>query len=133
MRLERTTLFAFFTLLLIIDQFTKYLIRQFGGFYICNEGIAFGINLPSIIRWPIIIGILFFLSFLVLRHKSKNSALAFILIISGALSNILDRLVHGCVIDFIKLQVWPIFNFADVFITIGVIILIFQTLKTHKA
>jgi lipoprotein signal peptidase len=51
---------------------------------------------------------------------------ALILIFSGGISNIIDRLQFGCVIDFIDLKFWPIFNLADIYITIGVIILITQ-------
>ncbi|MDP1884068.1 MAG: signal peptidase II [Candidatus Moranbacteria bacterium] len=51
-----------------------------------------------------------------------NLEFGILLILSGALSNILDRLYFGCVIDFIKLPLWPFFNLADAFITIGVII-----------
>jgi lipoprotein signal peptidase len=51
---------------------------------------------------------------------------ALILIFSGGISNIIDRIYFGCVIDFIDLKFWPVFNFADIFITFGVVILIFK-------
>jgi signal peptidase II len=46
------------------------------------------------------------------------------MIIGGALGNILDRLRHGSVTDFIKLPLgWPPFNLADASITLGILIL----------
>jgi len=47
-----------------------------------------------------------------------------LLIIAGGLSNITDRIIHGCVTDFIDLKFWPVFNLADIYITIGAIIII---------
>ncbi len=43
--------------------------------------------------------------------------------LGGALGNLIDRLRYGHVVDFINLQVWPIFNFADMSITIGILLL----------
>ncbi len=42
------------------------------------------------------------------------------LVVGGALGNLLDRIRTGGVVDFIDLQVWPVFNLADAAITIGV-------------
>ncbi|MBI2327343.1 signal peptidase II [Candidatus Curtissbacteria bacterium] len=55
------------------------------------------------------------------------------LIIGGSLSNIGDRLIRGCVIDYINLGWWPAFNLADAAIIIGVGILIFSILSKSKA
>jgi signal peptidase II len=46
------------------------------------------------------------------------------LLIGGALGNLIDRLVHGAVTDFIKLPLWPAFNVADMSITFGVLALL---------
>jgi signal peptidase II len=46
------------------------------------------------------------------------------LILGGAAGNLLDRVRHGCVIDFLDFHIWPVFNVADSCITIGVIILL---------
>lgn len=45
------------------------------------------------------------------------------LILSGGSSNLIDRVFYGCVIDFIDLKFWPVFNLADIYITIGAIVL----------
>ncbi len=52
--------------------------------------------------------------------------LALSLIFAGGFSNLLDRLIWGCVVDFIDLKIWPAFNLADAAITIGVVVLIFS-------
>ncbi len=46
------------------------------------------------------------------------------LLLGGALGNLIDRLVHGAVTDFIKLPLWPAFNVADIAITFGVLSLL---------
>ena len=56
-----------------------------------------------------------------------------LIIISGALSNIIDRIFNGYVIDFIYFHYkdffWPTFNFADIYITIGIIMLVINILR----
>ena len=47
------------------------------------------------------------------------------LLLGGAIGNLIDRLMHGSVTDFIKLLHWPAFNVADIAITFGVIALLF--------
>ncbi len=61
-----------------------------------------------------------------LRYKSKLISL--VLILSGAIGNMIDRITNGFVVDFIDFHYsgfnYPIFNFADIFISIGVVVLI---------
>jgi signal peptidase II len=45
------------------------------------------------------------------------------MLVGGALSNLIDRVASGSVIDFIKLPDWPAFNFADISITVGAVVL----------
>ena len=56
-----------------------------------------------------------------------------LIIISGALSNIIDRIFNGYVIDFIYFHYkdffWPAFNFADIYITIGIIMIIINIFR----
>lgn len=143
-------------LLILIDQLLKYIIRFSGGFYICNKGIAFGINLPGRLILTLIIVIIVLISLLSLKSKfeisnkssdqnSKLKKLAFIsnfkfslsdlalaLILSGALSNLLDRWHYGCVTDYIDLRIWPVFNLADILICLGAIILILGMDKSNR-
>lgn len=172
-------LLTFATFLILLDQLSKYLIRSQGGFYICNQNIAFGIIFPDYLSYPFwIIIILLIILFLNLNIQipisnkapnpnkkilgfltwnfignlsfdigiSKPHSFPLILIMSGAFSNVIDRLYFGCVIDFIDLKFWPasiaiplsgiagwpVFNIADVYITVGAIILITKYLVRNK-
>lgn len=137
-----------FSGLVIIDQLSKYIIRQTGGFYICNPDIAFGINIPPIIFWAIWIVIIALLLFALYKKTiihppaRLNSAkwagetgntFYIILILAGAISNLIDRLYFGCIIDFIDLKFWPVFNLADVFITLGTIFILYSFIKKEKS
>jgi len=145
---------AFLFLLILIDQLSKYIIRTSGGFYICNKGIAFGLNFFWIAFILLLIIILFvihqitkskfpisnkipkpkcLIRNLSIRHFIRNWKLEIgnrlwiilpvSLIVTGGVSNLIDRLHYGCVTDFIDLKIWPVFNLADIYITIGAIII----------
>lgn len=119
-------------LLIAADQLSKYLIRSSGGFYICNENIAFGIEVPGLLFWIFWLAIIVMAVAFTFRQKYIiHSKLYAILTVSGALSNAIDRLHFGCVIDFIDLKFWPVFNLADVFIVSGAILLLAKYLKSY--
>jgi signal peptidase II len=46
---------------------------------------------------------------------------ALVLVTAGAVGNYLDRVIRGYVVDFVHLKYWPVFNVADVYITVGFI------------
>ena len=105
-------------------------------YLIWNEGIAFGLlsfekdNLYNILTALIII-IILVLFFLITRSTGiKKYSLT--MIIGGALGNVFDRIYYKAVPDFIDFHVgnfhWFIFNTADIFITIGVFLMIFLEL-----
>ena len=118
-------------------------ITSFLNFYlIWNTGIGFGLaSMEANIYYHVLtaiiviinIGLIFFLV------KSKSPYAYFIaLIIGGSLGNLFDRIYYYAVPDFIDLHLgnfhWFIFNVADIFITIGIIGLIFvELLKKEKA
>ena len=54
------------------------------------------------------------------------------LVLGGAVGNLIDRLRLGYVIDFIDLRVWPVFNVGDSAITIGVCLLVWQSLRPRR-
>ena len=91
-----------------------------------NRGAAFGL-LPG--YFPLLLIISLFTIFLILffhftkKIKGRLAEVSFGLILGGALGNLLDRLIHGAVIDFLDFRIWPVFNLADSAITIGVILL----------
>ena len=69
--------------------------------------------------------------------SDENSPyIAFSFVIGGALGNLNDRIIYGYVVDFIefhyKTLYWPIFNFADVAISIGVILLLYSMFLNKK-
>ena len=105
-------------------------------YLIWNEGIAFGLlsfekdNLYNILT-ALIILIILFLFYLITRSTGlKKYSLT--MIIGGALGNVFDRIYSKAVPDFIDFHVgnfhWFIFNIADIFITIGVFLMIFLEL-----
>ncbi len=130
-------------LILLIDQLTKFMaIRElplhqailifpgFDLFLTYNTGAAFSFlsDQSGWQRWfLVIIAIIaiMYLIFLVTKNRHKSVfCIALICVIGGALGNLIDRLIHGAVVDFISLHFkdfyWPAFNIADSFITIGV-------------
>ena len=50
-------------------------------------------------------------------------------ILGGTIGNLIDRIAYGFVIDFLDFRIWPVFNVADSFVTIGVIGLIIYLWK----
>lgn len=106
------------------------LIRNFFSFtYVKNTGVAFSLlegNIPFIILMTVVI-ILVIVSCLKEITKSWLDVIGYGLILGGAFGNLFDRMVYGYVIDFLDFDVFgyhfPIFNFADCGIVIGVILL----------
>jgi len=126
----------FFSLLIFFDQISKYLVRHFGGFYVCNPGISWGISLSDYIFWLfwtviMVFLISFFIKRIIMQKTTDNSrdSILIILVLSGAFSNIIDRLRLGCVTDFIDLKFWPVFNLADIFIVLGTVFLLVRWKK----
>jgi len=69
-----------------------------------------------------------------IREKKIPSAIGLSLIFGGGVSNLVDRLMLGCVRDFINLPSWtrwPSFNLADSAISIGVLIIGYQLIHRH--
>ena len=104
--------------------------------HIHNFGISFGLFSGLVSSWVFIfLGLLVTLMIIVIYFRSHNyiEKIGFLFIISGAFSNIFDRIYNGYVIDFIYLHYnqfyWPAFNFADIYISIGILLLIFQYFK----
>lgn len=135
-------------ILLSVDQFSKYIIRQkmslaesipiiksvFHITYVENRGIAFGLfpqgsSLFIVISLIIILGIIFFERKKVIKSLKERFCLG--LILGGALGNLIDRLRFGFVIDFLDFRIWPVFNLADSGVCIGGILMVFFLLRKH--
>jgi signal peptidase II len=91
-----------------------------------NHGVAFGFLPGSHVAVTILIGLALAL---LLVYFARNARRPWIwlptgMLLGGALGNILDRLRHGSVTDFVKLPLgWPPFNIADASITLGILVL----------
>ncbi len=99
---------------------------------IWNSGIAFGLmSFNESIYYNLLTGVIILITLIlfIFMMKSKNfEKLGFSLIIGGSLGNIFDRIYYSSVVDFIDFHIdnfhWFIFNVADIFITIGILLLI---------
>ena len=134
--------------ILVLDLVTKYIIDGmyeegtgvsaipglFNIISVHNYGAAWGIfegsQVMLIIMSLIFLGI-FIWYFIVEKKKSWLLIVTFAFLFAGCLGNLYDRIVFGYVRDFIQFAFWqsfPIFNFADTFLTIGVIMFIIYLL-----
>ena len=128
-------------IVLISDQYTKFLIRKNFQLnesapliksilhltYVTNTGSAFslfqGFNSIFILFSIVVIGtILYFIKRINDEEKFMQFALG--LLLGGTIGNIIDRILHGHVTDFIDFRIWPVFNIADSAVSISVILLI---------
>ena len=103
--------------------------------YVQNTGAAFGMmqggNLAFILIALLVIGYIL-KSWEELCSHGALVKWGLVLILGGALGNLYDRITLGFVVDFIDLRVWPVFNVADSFITIGGCMLGLSLLKPFK-
>jgi len=106
-----------------------------------NSGIAFGLfSFNQNVYYNIITLIIILVTLVIIwiTFKSKGlEKICYLMIIGGSFGNLFDRLYYSSVIDFIDISYnnfhWFIFNVADIFITLGVIILIvLEFLKIKK-
>ena len=133
-------------LIIIFDQITKTIIAnnqlnstiyEFSFIkikYVLNTGVAFSLftGINDILRYfmPLAVILLFFLLY---SYKDNiKLKFAFSLQIAGAIGNFIDRLHKPGVIDFIGIGWWPLFNIADSAITIGLSLLILDTIIKIK-
>ena len=142
------TLYSVAGVVLLLDQITKFLSLSYlkprlsipiipGVFHLSfveNAGIAFGLfqNRPEF--WTVIIALSVIVLLIVswfFKAQPLPKRLAFAFILGGAAGNCIDRIRFERVIDFLDFRIWPVFNLADSFITIGVLMFVWFTLRTH--
>ncbi|XLQ20588.1 MAG: signal peptidase II [Candidatus Moraniibacteriota bacterium] len=121
--------------LIVIDQVIKFFILQSQAIEsLCNYGIAMGIILPQIIfvgLWILIM--LCVIYFWVQKTSDKFiNQLPYILILSGGISNTIDRFYYGCVVDYIPFLNISSFNIADAYITIGAGLILWQSFRDSR-
>ncbi len=132
-----------FLLAIFSDQLSKFLIDQnllpgesislWEGIielsYVRNTGAAFGILAERRVLLLVIqIAVLIFIYVLYQFYlpKIEYNRLFIVLLAAGAIGNIIDRIRLGYVIDFIDLQIWPVFNLADIFIVVGTLGIVYN-------
>ena len=135
--------------IVLIDQFTKYLIfynkklfinKDFLLFkldFVKNYGAAFNIfNGSRVFLSLISIFFSIILIYLIFRKNTLNSfdLYSYSFILGGTFGNGIDRILKGFVIDFINLNIvnFPVFNIADISINIGFIILLYNIFKNNR-
>ncbi|MBI5274101.1 MAG: signal peptidase II [Chlamydiales bacterium] len=162
---KKRSLFILFVCIILIDVITKFSAKEFlpamdwlhpsypyGGIgifedffginfslnYVENRGTAWG--LFSSYFDSLLIGrtvlILFLCIYLVFVNKDKSKQVPLVMIIAGAVGNIIDCFVYEYVVDMIHFNFWgysyPVFNVADASICLGAFILMIQTLLANR-
>ncbi len=145
--------FLILTLTILIDQLSKYYIREFinvdtvvllSDFLnvtpLSNAGISFGLfnhfshsnSIFIFLNTIIVFGVLIAL----LNSTNKVYSIGLSMLLGGAISNLIDRFFYGSVYDFIDLHIyswhWPIFNVADITIIVGVSLMFCGELRGKK-
>ena len=139
------------TLLVVVDQFTKYLtvqnidlfevievVPKFLSFtYIRNTGAAWSILEGQMWFFYIVtVIVIAFLLYYLYTEAKTNKILGVILsiVLAGTIGNFIDRLVFQYVIDMIKVEFinFPIFNVADMLLTVGVVVLMIYTIYEDR-
>ena len=122
-------------------QFNEiYLIKFININFIWNEGIAFGLlNFGNQLFYDLISSLIAIISLVILflTFKNKNySGYFFAMVFGGSIGNLYDRIKFSAVPDFIDLHYnnfhWFIFNIADIFITLGILCLIYDEVFLEK-
>ena len=136
-------------ILVSIDLISKYIVFNYIDLYqfikityffdvthIHNFGVSFGLfsgTIPTIILIVIALLVTIFVIYLYLNSNNIIERWGLFIIICGAIANLIDRSFNGYVIDFLYFHInefyWPAFNFADIYISIGIIMLVLNIVK----
>jgi len=134
---------ALFFVLVLLDQFTKYVVRTnfvlgssldlkiLAITYVQNTGISFGMfkgyNFIFLLLSVIIMGY-----FIYIYEENKRFGMQISITCAGITGNLIDRINLGYVVDFIDFRFFPIFNVADSAISIGILWLVFLMWKEEQ-
>ena len=129
-----------FTLVILIDQYTKWLVtaldqsREIFGWlsftYVRNTGLLWGKlqGTNTLLIWASIAAF----AALLYYHKEFRTdmeRMSHALLLAGIWGNLIDRLLRGFVVDFIDLGWWPVFNIADSAIVVGISLYVLEQLR----
>ena len=139
-KLKRTNIILIVVgiIIILIDQISKIVVTKIGNISVI-EGIlelsatqnieaAYGIGSNSTVMYVItnviILGVIF--KFLTTQNEFVDTKMKVFLsfILAGGTSNVIDRLIHGYVIEWIKISKLPVFNIADIFVLAGWILVV---------
>jgi signal peptidase II len=132
--------------ILLLDQFFKQLVARslplgqsvplFSDFlkltYVRNTGAAFSlfVGFSSYLAVVVVLVVLLVIYFhYKLPAKSLWLQLGLSCLLGGSLGNLTDRLLHSYVIDYLDITIWPVFNFADIMINVGVFLIAFNFMR----
>lgn len=140
-------------LLILADQFTKYLAfsllkyrddislipNAFSLTYLENHGAAFGImqgkKILLVLVSMLVLAVISYLFYrLPVTKKFRLLHGVLIFMAAGAIGNMIDRIVHGYVVDFFNFYLinFPVFNVADIYVTVASVVLIFSVFFYYK-
>lgn len=135
--------------LLGIDLLLKYLVSTylttvniidnfFSLTYVLNDGAAFSLFASRIYLLILIAIICLFFIIYELKNNLDDRVLSigYSLVLAGLLGNFLDRLIDGYIIDYLSFKIlgynYPIFNFADILIVVGIVIVIIKEILKER-
>ena len=114
------------SIMIIKDFFYITYVRNMGAAWSIFSGERLGLIIVSLI-------IICFIVYYILKNKPKDrlEKIGYAMILGGAFGNLFDRIIYGYVIDFLDFYIfnydYPIFNLADSFIFVGVVLLVIYT------
>ncbi len=145
-------------IIILLDQATKLRVKHvmqigesisvIGDFFrltfVTNDGGAFSFSIGDgsfnrifFIIVPFLA--LFLIFYLIRKSENRLTVIAYLMVIGGAVGNLIDRVAYGHVIDFLDFDFfdfiihrWPVFNIADSAITIAIVLLIIDLIFFHK-
>lgn len=108
--------------------------------YAENRDVAFSALrlIPENVRRPLVLSLQAVVAGAIIfllarrRHQGTLEQLGLLLVLGGAVGNLVDRGLRGYVVDFLHLHGWPIFNLADVYLVVGVGLLVVQGLRRPR-
>jgi signal peptidase II len=130
-------------LVLAVDLATKRMVQDvfvigeqrdilpfFGLQYHVNDGAAFGLlsGRQTFILAGVALALIAILVFIFLDRRLVT-AIGGGLLAGGSLGNLVERVAHGRVTDFLQLPHWPTFNVADIFIVVGILVMAFTLIR----
>ena len=135
-----------FSIVILLDRLTKYWMVQSPGPYCVNNIVSLCMSVNRGVAWSlfssestfvfVLVSLLIALFigvlsvYVVIRYLNHYSVIGEVLVLAGALSNMMDRFIYSGVIDFIVFSYsgwsWPTFNIADSAIVLGVLIMFIQ-------